>query len=188
MYSQEIMKAIGEVPVETNAVLAFNRIGGAFFFSVANVKIEDLSGEEHLVYVEANFNATTQEVIGNYPDHQIVNKSDLPEKIYESELDKQMAQKITKVYPLAEQVNILGRAIQVLAKEHNIVLEELEEMLDYIQLARETNREQKVSYAADPGYQYISNDELERKNEELYAGGLHEVLGPREITGGRVFH
>lgn len=187
MYSPEILAAISDTE-NFDAILAFNKTGGELVFCVYNIKMEEMTPHPHLVFVEEQFNQNTQEIVGTYPDYKIVEKADLGIVVHESTLDSLMAAKITKQYPIAEQVNVLGRAIEKLAKEHNIVLDELAEMLDYIQLARETNREQKASYAADPAYRYISNADTEEKNMRLYAGGLHEALGPRQNDGGRVFH
>lgn len=187
MYNPEIISAIANADTVVNSTLAFNKVGGELVFCVQNVKPEELSPSPHLVYVEDEFNQTTQEIVGTYPDYKIVNIADLPPFIYEKGLDNMMATKITKLYPIAEQVNILGRAITKLAKEHGIVLDELEELLDYIQLARETNREQKESYANDPNFRYVSNADIDARNEKLFAGGLHEALGAREVEGGRVF-
>lgn len=188
MSNVDVLKAISEAPETGKAVLAFNRTNGEFVFALTNVTPDELSGQEHMVYVEAEFNPNTQVVQGTLGNYKIVDKSSLPQPIYEASIDAMMATKITKVYPVAEQVNVLGRALQILAKEHNIVLEELEEMLDYISLARDTNREQKEAYRNDPAYEFISNADIEARNEKLYEGGLHEALGPRTIEGGRVFH
>lgn len=188
MLSDDIIKAIATTPGTTQVVLAFNKTNGAFLGSFQDVKIEELTGEEYIHYEYIDYDPITQRVVGNYPDHKVVNIADLPKDILESQLDTMMATKITSVYPLAEQVNVLGRAIQTLAKEHGIVLDELEEMLDYIKTVRETNREHKEAYRNDPAFNYISNDDLKAQADELYAGGLHEALGPREIQGGRVFH
>lgn len=188
MTNASIVDALTNAPETGKAVLAFNRTNGEFVFALTNVEPEELSGQEHMVYVSAVFDPTTQVVQGTLADYKIVDKASLPQPIYEFQIDQMMATKITKIYPIAEQVNVLGRALQTLAKEHNIVLEELEEMLDYISLARDTNREQKEAYRNDPAYEFISNADIEARNEKLYEGGLHEALGPRTIEGGRVFH
>jgi len=184
----DIYTAIGNSAPGPNSVLAFNKVSGEFIFALSNVEISDLSGADLMNYVEAEFDSNTQTIVGKYPDYEIVNNADLPEVVYEFQLDKAMATKITKVYPIAEQVNVLSRAIKILAKEHGIELDELEEMLDYINTARDANREHKEAYANDPNYRYVTNDEIAAGDEERFAGGLHEELGPRSLDGGRVFH
>ncbi|WDS62254.1 hypothetical protein [Pseudomonas phage D6] len=187
MLSTDVVQALGTQENRSECVLGFNKVNGVFLFALANTKIEDLTNPGHFVFVTDQMSLTEDVVQGTYPDYKIVAKSDLPQVIYEMELDQMMATKITERYPIAEQVNILGRAVQTLAKEHGIELDELEELLDYIQLARNTNREHKESYANDPAYQYISNAELAEQELQRYEGGVHEALGPRQVTGGRVF-
>ncbi|QBJ02715.1 hypothetical protein MZD04_gp189 [Pseudomonas phage Psa21] len=187
MSTSEVYSAIGASTAEMTTVLAFNRVSGEFVFALANVKMADLSGADLMTYVETEFDSNTQTVVGTYPDYEIKLLSEMPEVIYEFTVDRAMATKITKVYPIAEQVNILGRAIKMLAEKAGIEIDELEEMLDYINTAREANREHKEAYKNDPAYEYISNDEIAAADERRYAGGLHEELGPRAIEGGRVF-
>lgn len=187
MLTKQLVEALGTQESRSECVLAFNKVNGEFLFALGNTKIEDLTNPGHFVFVMELFNLTEDTVVGNYPDYEIIPTSELPTVIYESEIDSMMATKITTRYPIAEQVNILGRAIQTLAKEHNIVLDELEELLDFVQLARDTNREHKESYANDPNHQYISNAELAAQELKRYEGGLHEALGPRPVAGGRVF-
>jgi hypothetical protein len=168
------------------AILQFNTITGAFVTALTG-DIETLGGKDFFTYVEADWNFTHDTVIGNYPDYHVVDTRQLPTKIYESSLDMIARDKITKEYPVIQQVNILGRAITKLSEALGIEQEEMTELLSYIAQVKQTNAVTKQEYQESPDYDYISIEQEAADYEATLEGGVHELYGARAATGGRVF-
>lgn len=167
--------------------LFFNKVNGKFLHAATFVPLDQIGGQEYVNIVEADFDMINDKVVGLYPDFKVQDRSEGPEEYYEAYADTAMATKITKRYPVVEQVNVLGRALMILAKHHGEELEELQEMLEYIKLCKDTNRTTKEFYRDSPDYIYVSNDEAAEEHASRFEGGIHEFLGPRELSGGRVF-
>lgn len=190
----------GQVPdPEVNivkAVLIFNRLNGVYLGAASlDISLCDID-HPHCIYVEDEMDIVNDVVEGGLKihgdgswtkDYKVLRPHERSAAVYESELDEQMAYKITKRYTVVEQVNILSRAILKLADKHDIELDELNEMLDYISLVKETNKNQKEFYANHPDYEYFTNERATEIEASRFEGGLHEAIGPRTITGGRVF-
>lgn len=186
MLSTDISAALS-VTGRQRAILAFNKANGIWLNAMSWSDPTKLGGQEFTTFVEAEFDLWNDKVLGTYPDFQIVDRTEAPKEIFESQLDTIMSAKITSEYPLAEQVNILGRSINILAAEHGIELPELTELLSYISLCKQNNKISKEFYSVSPDYVYISNEQKADDESARYEGGLHEALGARVISGGRVF-
>lgn len=176
-----------EVTGKIPAQLFFNKANGKLVTVGSAQPLEHIEGKEYYIIVDADFDMINDKVVGDYPDYKIVSRADAPQEYYESQADGAMAAKITKRYPVVEQVNVLGRAIQALAKFHGEELEELTEMLEYIKLCKDTSRSTKEFYRDSPDYIYISNEQAAEDFNAQFEGGLHEFIGARTIEGGRVF-
>lgn len=168
------------------AILQFNAITGAFITAMTG-DLATLGSKEHFTYVEGEWNFTHDVVIGTYPDYQVVDERTLPTKIYEASLDMIARDKITKEYPVIQQVNILGRAIMKLSEQLGVDQEELVEMFSYIDQVKQTNAVSKQEYQDSPDYDYISLEQQAVEYEATLEGGVHELYGARAATGGRVF-
>lgn len=168
------------------AVLQFNTITGAFITATTG-DIKTLGGKEHFTYIEAEWDFTHDAVIGKYPNYQVVDSRTLPTVVYESSLDMIARDKITKEYPVIQQVNILGRAIMKLSVELKIDQEELLEMFSYIDQVKQTNAITKEEYKESPAYDYISLEQQAADFDATLEGGVHELYGARPAVGGRVF-
>jgi hypothetical protein len=165
----------------------FNKANGIFLAAISYSDPATLGGHDQIEFVEDQYDFMNDVVVGKYPDYIVKNKSEGPQPFYESQADAVMSAKITKQYPVVEQVNVLGRAIDLLADKVGLELAELKEMLSYIALCKEVNATSKEFYRDSPDFIYISNEELAEQENAKYEGGLHEAFGPRTITGGRVF-
>lgn len=190
----------GQVPdPEVNivkAVLIFNRLNGMYLGAASlDISLCDVD-HPHCIYVEDEMDIVNDVVEGGLKihgdgswtkDYKVLRPHERSVAVYESELDKQMAYKITKRFTVVEQVNVISRAILKLAAKHDIELDELNEMLDYISLVKETCKNQKEFYANHPDYEYFTNEQATEIEAARFEGGLHEAIGPRTITGGRVF-
>jgi hypothetical protein len=180
----------------TKCILAFNRANGVFLVAMSYVDPSKLGGHEFQIFVEDEFDILNDTVVGGLniaedggytKAYKIVETASLPMTVYESQFDAAVSTKITKRYPVAEQVNVLGRAINRLSEKVGVEQEELAEMLAYIKLVKDTNRVQKEFYRDSPDHIYVSNAELAEQEAATFEGGIHEALGPRIAEGGRVF-
>lgn len=170
-------------------ILGFNRVNGIWLIAIPYVNPETLGGADYIRYVEDEMDLTVDIVKGEYPDYTISNRNEGPQTVTETQVDNTMATKITAKYPVVQQVNILGRAIAKLAEKAGVIdeLEELQEMLSYISLCKDVSKESKEFYRDSPDYIFISDAELKDNENRRYEGGLHEALGPRQMSGGTVF-
>lgn len=171
------------------ALLLFNKVNGEFISAIGWNDPTTLSGHDHINFIEDQYDFMNDVVKGNYPDYKVVNKDEGPQPYYESSADAAMSAKITKLYPVVEQVNVLGRALSILAEKLGVTeeLSELTEMMEYIKLCKEVNSSTKEFYRDSPDFIYISNEQLATQENAKYEGGLHEAFGARTISGGRVF-
>lgn len=108
-------------------------------------------------------------------------------EIHEGYMNKLAAKAITDKYAITDQLNILAKAIKKIGDEAGIQLDELEEYIDHVNEVKETNRKHIEHYKTQEGYRYVSTAESQEKKRISYEGGIHERLGGREVTGGRVF-
>ena len=94
---------------------------------------------------------------------------------------------ITKKYPLGKQVTVLAKAVKKIGDETGVELEELEEMLFFIEDTLRKNRLRKEEYEKTNDYQYISDEQLARDEIPRLEGTGHVDLGPRPGAKGVVF-
>jgi hypothetical protein len=183
-----------------SATALFNKQNGVF---VTTVGIPfDQSQYDQALYVGRSvlFNFADDVLIGKliinadgtFSDAFSVEKrSDQKEQVFEKMLNMQAEQKITKVYPLVDQVNLLVKAIQRLGQEHDLLelpeFTALSEMTSYIDQCIATNQAKKEFYSESPDVEYISDEQVEADLAIRMEGGIHEALGSRPITGGSVF-
>jgi hypothetical protein len=171
------------------SLLMFNKANGEFISAISWNDPATLGGQDYILFVEDQYDMMNDVVKGKYPDYKVVNKNEGPQPYYESQADAALSAKITKMYPVVEQVNVIGRALAILGEKLGVMdkLGELTEMIEYIKLCKDVNASTKEFYRESPDYIYISNEELAAQENARYEGGLHEALGPRTISGGRVF-
>jgi len=180
-----------------DAVLLFNKLNGLYITANSiGPEDHDKIDTTHFVYRAVKFDFVNDTVEGNlilnadgtFTDNfKVVDKSEQATVVYEQQLNAAAEYKITKKYPVIEQVNVLSRALQLLAEKAKVDLPELEEMTDYIKLCLDTNKSQKEFYSGNPDVTYITDEERTETNTRRFEGGLHEALGPRTLTGGSVF-
>lgn len=168
------------------ALAQFNKISGALVSIMQYVDPERLS-HEYFLYKEIEFDFENDILVGTYSDFKIIPKDQAPIVITEPSLDAMARDKITKRYPVIQQVNILGRAIMKLSEHLGIEQDEMEEMLDYIAEVKHANKLRKEYYQENPNYEYKSQADLDAEEAARLEGGLHEAYGPRPTEGGRVF-
>lgn len=180
-----------------DAVLLFNKLNGLFITANSiGPEDHDKIDTTHYVYRAVKFDFVNDTVEGNLtlnPDgtftdnFKVVDKSEQTPVIYELQLNAAAEYKITKKYPVIEQINVLSRALGLLAEKAGVELPELDEMKDYIKLCLDTNAAQKEFYSENPDVTYITDEERTDTDTRRFEGGLHETLGPRTLTGGSVF-
>lgn len=129
---------------------------------------------------------------GTWSDaYTVIKRSEQKEQIFEKMLNLQAEEKITKIYPLVNQINLLVKAIQRLGTEHDLLehpeFTALSEMVSYIDQCIATNKAKKEFYSESPDVDYITDEQLEIEASARMEGGIHEALGPRGITGGSIF-
>lgn len=183
----------------TKVLLQFNKVSGAWTAVFGYMDSSKLN-QEFFVYVEwDNFDFQRHEVRGTYPNFEVVDREQATLPTYERLLDLTAQQKITKAYPVINQVNNIGNAIVELGRvvkelmggkqdeALDNALKILDDMNDYITEVKLANNLRKEFYAASPDHLYITLEEEQAAQEAQLEGGLHEAYGAKEIIGGSVF-
>lgn len=187
--------ASGEGRVD--AVLMFNKLNG-MYISAINLAPEEYCNIDTTMYTYriAKFDFINDVVEGQLTlqedgtfsdDFKVIDKSEQKQVVNELQLNTAAEYKITKRYPVIEQVNVLSRAISKLAEQLGVELTELDEMNDYIKLCLDVNAAQKEFYRESPDVIYVTDEERIESESRRFEGGLHEAVGPRTLTGGTIF-
>lgn len=196
--SSALITAAIAIPTgKARALLQFNKITGAFVSALSYVDPLTLNNE-YFHYADQEFDFHNDAVVGEYPDYKVVDKLTLKPTIYEAQMDLMVQDKITKVYPVIKQVNVIAHAVNALAQavvrlqpdadpELLDAMHQLNEMRDYINEIKQTNDLRKEFYATSSDFDYQTIEDLEQVFERQLEGGLHEAYGARQIKGGSVF-
>lgn len=180
-----------------DAVLMFNKLNG-MYISAINLAPEEYCNIDTNMYTYrlAKFDFVNDIVEGQLTlqedgtfkdDFKVVDKTEQKQVVNELQLNTAAEYKITKRYPVIEQVNVLSRAISKLAEQLGAELTELDEMNDYIKLCLDVNAAQKEFYRESPDVIYVTDEERIETESRRFEGGLHESVGPRTLTGGTIF-
>lgn len=184
------------------ATALFNRLNGEFI-TVTSIPLDESKHDERYYVareVEYLFGPEGDTIIGKLKldtagnfidDFKVVPFDEQPTVITEAQMNALAAEKITSRYPLAKQINVLATAIGKLGVKVGIEktdeFEALNEMMEYISYCLQVNKTKKEHYQNDPDVVYESDADTATRLSRSMEGGIHEVLGPRRITGGRVF-
>lgn len=195
--SNEIIDA-GRVP----ATALFNRLNGEFV-TVTSVPISESQhnkeyfiAREVMYYFGVNGDAIEGNIIidkhGKVTDNfKVVPFKEQRSLVTEAQMNSMASEKITSRYPLTKQFNILVECVTLLGEKHELnesnEFVALKEMVEYIKYCLHVNQTKKEHYRNDPDINYKSDEDIAIESSRRMEGGLHEELGPRTITGGRVF-
>lgn len=169
----------------SRALAMFNRTSGAAIGLLGWVDPITLNNE-HYAYVEVEAVLSTDNIRGTIESFEIYNPSEEEvQEVHETALNTQAQEKILKVYPVGEQLNIMRNLllemVSVLGvKEDDLVaLGPFREMNGYIEEVVANNNARKEYFASSPDYVYISDEDAASKFETTLDGGLHEIYGAR---------
>lgn len=172
------------------AVAQFNKLTGVLVATLFNVDPDTLNQDFFDYRVLEDFDFATQQVVGTIDDFKIVNTDTLPGVIYENDLNTSAQQKITKEYPVVEQLNVVARVVAQLAAKAKLntpEVAELTEMLAYIEEIKADNNRYKEFYSDSNLYDYKDDASVAAEEANRMEGGVHEAYGPRTVAGGSVF-
>lgn len=188
----------GRIP----ATALFNKLNGELV-SVSSLHIDESQHNPDYYIarpVMYNFATNGDTIEGNLiinkdgsvkDNFKVVAYADRQPTIYESQMNAMAAQKITKKYPLTVQLNVMAACLNKLGEEHSLgdsdEFQALNEMLSYINQCVQINKTKKEFYANDPDTVYISDEALAESLSRKMEGGIHEEIGPRNVTGGSIW-
>lgn len=175
----------------------FNKLNGMHLYSIfLNGPLNHYTDDKMFYTRTADFDPVTDVVVGGLDiadngvvtdNFKIVPITEMPDRVYERSLNLAAEEKITKKYPVADQLSIVARTLEKIAKATGVDVEELSEMLSYIDLCLTTNKAQKEFYRENSDIEYVSDEKAASDFAASMEGGIHEHLGARLITGGRIF-
>lgn len=191
-----------EYPNRIPATALFNRLNGELV-SVSSSPIgESQYNEDYYIArsVMFDFGDNGDKIEGNVliskngvitDNFRVLAADEQTPTIYEAQLNAMAAQKITKKYPLTKQLNLLVACVNRLGAEHELLstdeFEALNEMVEYVNYCVQVNQTKKEHYANDPTVNYVSDEAAAEALSRSMEGGIHEAIGPRTITGGRIW-
>lgn len=191
-----------EYPGRVPSTALFNKLNGELV-SVSSVPIEESQHNPEYYIARSvmyNFGEGGDKIEGNIiispngavtDNFKVLAEDEQTPTIYESQMNALAAEKITSRYPLTKQLNLLVACVNRLGQEHGLLeLDEftaLNEMVEYINYCVQVNQTKKEYYANDPTVNYITDKALADQQSRAMEGGIHEEIGPRTITGGRIF-
>lgn len=154
------------------ALAQFNKITKVFVMIMQ--RPEDISGLNHdfYLYKEIEIDRDKEKVIGNYDNFRVAAIESEPLEINEDGLNQLAREKILKVYPMHDQLTILGQTLEKIADAVGVECEDLKEMNDYIAEVKRLNNLRKEFYASDPSYKYMSTEEFEELFIARREGGV----------------
>ena len=165
----------------TEAWAMFNKITGEFISIIQKVDIETLN-QDFYNYAPIEINLDTQIVKGKYDNFEIVDIQNEPLKFYETALDNAAQFKIDKSYGVYKRMEIQEKLLEKISAALEIEDETFLEMRDYIAEVRANNKLYKESLMNDPAYEFVSLQDEALMNENQLEGGIHELIGPRELS------
>lgn len=171
------------VPTGKQKMLAqFNRTSGVYVNTISLVPLEVLN-TEHYIYVEVELDPETQRVEGNIDSFKVVDIASSATKIYESQVNASCKEKIYKRFQPEVQLDILRNVLAIVCEKLEISDESFDDMNDYIDSVKRANKVLKQAYIDNPDFQFITIAEEQAESEAKLDGGLHEVMGPKNLLG-----
>jgi hypothetical protein len=163
-------------------ILVFNKASGAFMSEMVSNPVNKPDQSTHYIYRVVNFDSETHTWDGgDYDTGNIIPKDDLMVKILEEDVDIQAGMVITQSYPYFSQLNIIASAVQKLAEASGLECEEVEElnnMLTFIEARKEVNARFKEAYKEDDSFKFMTRRDVWDETARQLDGGLHEEYGP----------
>ncbi|MBE0438305.1 MAG: hypothetical protein IBX57_00865 [Gammaproteobacteria bacterium] len=152
----------------------FNKANGVFTTIIDDVEDLELLNHDLFYYKRVVINPSTQVVLGNYVNFNVVNIQDLPTSITEEQVDVLAREKIVSVYPIEKQLNILSGAIISLSEKLGVEIPEIKEMQSFIEEVLRINKIRKMSYMDNPDYDYKTEDDVRLEFYLKHEGGILE--------------
>jgi len=179
----EIKQLFEAIPSDQSveAWAVFNKITGEYIAIVQKVDLETLN-HDFYNYAPININLNTQVVKGAYDNFEIADIQNESLKFYERALDNAAQFKIDKSYGVYKRLEIQELLLEKISAALEIEDESFLEMRDYIAEVRLNNKLYKESLMNDPAYEFVSLQDEALINENQLEGGIHELIGPRELA------
>lgn len=160
----------------------FNATSGALINVISVVPLEWLN-TEHYDYVEIEIDIQTQKVEGTKDSFKIVDIASSKTKIYESMVNNQCKEKIYARFHLEVQLDLIRDVVTKLADQAGLEHEALADMNDYIDGVKRANKILKQAYISNPDFEFVTIEQELAESEAKLDGGLHEVMGPKNLLG-----
>jgi hypothetical protein len=173
---------------EPERLAIFNKITGEFT-SITSANSEEYLNSKFWKWRKITINEATQKFVGDYDTGKVVDMTDAPVEVLETQLDEAAGTAIGNEYSWYHQVNVLNAVVKVLIEKNAITGPEVDDFLNvlgYIEDKRESNERYKKAYSEGPDWNYISKKEEAASFKRQLEGGVHEFLGPRNtvVPGG----
>lgn len=155
------------------ALAQFNKLNNKFTTVLGMVEDQSLLNHDLYLYREIEIDLDNENVRGTYDSYEIYDRN-ATLLMTEDALNTLARNRITDKYPLENQLSILGSAIERLADNAGIEVEELKEMNDFIVEVRRANGIRKEYFKNNSQVEYKSTEDIDADIAEKYEGAIQE--------------
>lgn len=155
------------------ALAQFNKLNRKFTTVLGMVDDISLLNNDLYLYRQIDIDIDQENVRGDYDNYTIYDVNATP-LMTEDALNTLARSRITDKYPLENQLSILGAAIEAIADNAGVAVEELKEMNDFITETRRANGIRKTYFAANSQVDYKTTEDIEAEIAEKYEGAIQE--------------
>lgn len=152
-------------------IAQFNKMNKEFITLMQKVDMSWLNHDNYL-YAEVEIDPEHEKIVGNADNFEVKKIIDLPKEISENEMDILAREKIIGKYPIEKQLNVLSNTLQAISDRMGINNDELKEMTAYIDEVRRVNNVRKEFFNKSEEFEYISDEEAERRRNKKYEGAI----------------
>ena len=164
-------------------MLTFNKASGALLGAMAKegggrIELDTTLFEYKTVNIDLNREMWT----GDYSTGSVIPRATAPVKIDEYEVDAWCHNRIQRTYKYYDQLNIIRKTLSALVTKTGLtasddsVVNDLNDLDEFITKMLENNNKYKAEYAASPAFNYLTKEEFDKQEAAERAGALDSLL------------
>lgn len=162
--------------------IVFNKISKVFCGMLDAYEHDVLPTSNYYLYKEA-YLGENDIWDGNYDSGKVVSADSVPFVMLEQSLDQQAQDKIRNTLDYYHQINIIVSVLDgiICGDMDKDALAKYEQFKAFVAETRAINDRYKQAYKDSANHHYISKQEQDEITAKQMEGGVHEIIGPREV-------
>ena len=162
--------------------IAFNKLSKAYCGMLDADDNDTLPVSDYYLYREAEV-GDNDIWHGNYDMGKVVPADSVPFVVLEESLDQQAMDKIRNSFDYYAQINALIAVLDglIYGDISEQALADYEQIKAVIKETRVINKRRKQSYKDSDNHEFVSKAQQDAILADQLEGGLHEIIGPRQV-------